>query len=43
MRLLLTNAAYCAAGLVALPVLVFLVAASFVANCLLWAIEKVHP
>lgn len=43
MRLLLTNAAYCAAGLVALPVLVFLAAASLVANCLLWVLEKAQP
>lgn len=43
MNLLFKNAFYCAAGLVALPILAGLVIVSFVANALLWAVEKVHP
>jgi len=43
MILLFKNAFYCAAWLVALPILAGLVIVSFVANALLWAVEKVHP
>lgn len=42
-NLFLKNAFYCAAGLIALPILAGLVVASFIANILLWIIEKVHP
>ena len=42
-NLLLKNAFYCAAGLIALPILAGLVVVSFIANILLWIIEKVHP
>lgn len=43
MTTILTNIAYAAAGLIALPILAGLVLASFIANILLWIIEKVHP
>jgi hypothetical protein len=43
MNLFLKNAFYCAAGLIALPILAGLVVVSFIANILLWAVEKVHP
>jgi hypothetical protein len=43
MNLFLKNAFYCAAGLIALPILAGLVVVSFIANILLWIIEKVHP
>jgi hypothetical protein len=43
MNLLLKNGFYCAAGLIALPILAGLVVVSFIANILLWAVEKVHP
>jgi hypothetical protein len=42
-NLLLKNAFYCAAGLIALPILAGLVVVSFIANILLWVVEKVHP
>lgn len=43
MNLLLKNAFYCAAGLIALPILAGLVLASLIANGLLWVVEKVAP
>lgn len=43
MNLLFKNAFYFAAGLIALPILAGLVVVSFVANALLWVVEKVHP
>jgi hypothetical protein len=43
MNLFLKNGFYCAAGLIALPILAGLVVVSFIANILLWIIEKVHP
>lgn len=43
MNLLFKNAFYCAAGLIALPILAGLVVVSFIANALLWVVEKVHP
>lgn len=42
-NLLLKNAFYFAAGLIALPILAGLVVVSFIANALLWVVEKVHP
>jgi hypothetical protein len=41
MNLFLKNGFYCAAGLIALPILAGLVIASFIANALLWAVEKI--
>jgi hypothetical protein len=43
MNLFLKNGFYCAAGLIAIPILAGLVVVSFIANALLWVIEKVHP
>jgi hypothetical protein len=43
MNLFLKNGFYCAAGLIAIPILAGLVIVSFIANALLWVIEKVHP
>jgi len=43
MTTILTNIAYAAAGLIALPILAGLVVVSFIANALLWVVEKVHP
>jgi len=43
MNLFLKNGFYFAAGLIAIPILAGLVIVSFIANALLWAIEKVHP
>lgn len=40
---ILTNIAYAVAGLIAIPILAGLVIVSFVANALLWVVEKVHP
>lgn len=42
-NLLFKNAFYCAAGLIALPILAGLVLASLIANGLLWVVEKVAP
>jgi hypothetical protein len=43
MQSIFTNIAYAAAGLIALPILAGLVVVSFIANALLWVVEKVHP
>ena len=41
MNLFLKNAFYCAAGLIALPILAGLVVVSFIANLNYWIIEKI--
>jgi hypothetical protein len=42
MTTILTNIAYAAAGLIALPILAGLVVVSFIANLNYWIIEKIY-